>query len=304
MRMHDCVASCQAPVREDRRRSGRRVRADRGEFDDATMNELLVLLPLLLFCGAAAGVLAGLLGIGGGIVIVPLLYHVYAGLGVGVDLAMPLAVGTSLSTIVLTSLVSVRSHHRRGAVDWALAGHWGPFILLGVLIGTGLAHGISGLALKRLFGGLLIAAALHMLLTSLHTPRLADRLPARPLQALLAVLVGGLSSLLGLGGGTIGVPLLNLFSVPMHRAVATAAVFGFTISVPATIGYVLSGWGHTGLPTASTGYVNWLAFAALVPATMLFAPLGVRLCHSLHVSQLKRAFALFLLLVGLKMVLL
>ncbi|RCX31237.1 sulfite exporter TauE/SafE family protein [Thioalbus denitrificans] len=266
------------------------------------MNELLILLPLLLACGAAAGILAGLLGVGGGIVIVPMLYHVYTGLGIPVDTAMPLSVGTSLSTIILTSVISARSHARRGTVDRAVVRGWALFILLGVGLGMLVANLVSGALLKTLFGGLLILVAVHMLYTARHAaPQLADRLPGRGPQALLAGVVGGFSALLGIGGGTLAVPMLNLFAFPMHRAVGTASVFGFLISVPATLGYILTGWGAAGLPPASTGFVNWLSFAALVPATMLFAPVGVRLCHRLDVRQLKRVFALFLLLVGAKM---
>lgn len=268
-------------------------------------SELLLLIPLLLACGVVAGLLAGLLGVGGGIVIVPMLYHVYTGLGIPVDTAMPLAVGTSLSTIVFTSVMSARSHHRRGTVDMELVRRWALFILLGVGVGTAVANLVSGSLLKTLFGVLLILVAMHMLYTARHaTPQLADRLPAKPLQALLAGIVGSFSALLGIGGGTLAVPMLNLFAFPMHRAVGTASVFGFLISVPATVGYIYNGWGVADLPLGSTGYVNWLSFAALVPATMLFAPVGVRLCHKLDVRQLKRAFAVFLLLVGVKMALL
>jgi uncharacterized membrane protein YfcA len=179
---------------------------------------------------------------------------------------------------------------------------WALFILLGVGLGMLVANLVSGALLKTLFGGLLILVAVYMLYTARHTaPQLADRLPGRGPQALLAGVMGSFSALLGIGGGTLAVPMLNLFAFPMHRAVGTASVFGFLISVPATLGYILTGWGAAGLPPASTGFVNWLSFAALVPATMLFAPVGVRLCHRLDVRQLKRVFAMFLLLVGAKM---
>lgn len=264
--------------------------------------QTLILIPLLLICGAAAGVLAGLLGVGGGIVIVPMLYHVFTGLGLAPALAMPLSVGTSLSTIVLTSIVSARGHHRRGTVDWPLIRRWLPWVVLGVVVGTALGGTVDGVLLKRVFGALLTVVAVHMLITSVRRPLLADRLPGPLGQRGLAAFIGGFSAMLGIGGGTLTVPILNLYAYPIHRAVGTASVFGFIISVPATVGYLLAGRGVDGLPAGSTGYVNWLAFAILVPATMLFAPLGVRLCHGLDVTRLKQAFAVFLGLVGLKMV--
>ena len=265
--------------------------------------EWFLLIPLLLACGAVAGVLAGLLGVGGGIVIVPMLYHVFTGVGIETAVAMPLSVGTSLSTIVFTSIVSARGHHRRGTVDWPLVKRWVPWILVGVVGGTALGGWVNGHLLKTLFGGLLVIVSVHMLITSVRKPTLSDHLPGPAGQGVLATVIGGLSAMLGIGGGTLTVPILNLFAYPMHRAVGTASVFGFVISVPATIGYVISGWGRAGLPMISTGYVNWVAFALLVPATMLFAPVGVRLCHGLDVTRLKQVFAVFLGLVGLKMVL-
>ncbi len=263
--------------------------------------DIFALLPLLLACGAFAGTAAGLLGVGGGIVIVPLLFHLYAGFNVPADVAMPLAVGTSLATIVLTSMVSARSHNRRGTVDWALIKFWAPLVLLGVAMGIAASLIISGRALKSVFGVLLMAASGHMIVTTYRPVVFSPHLPGRPVQSILGVLVGGLSSLLGIGGGTLMVPLLSLFSYPIHRAVATASVFGVIISIPAAIAYAVSGWGRQGLPVASTGFVNWLAFALLVPATMLFAPLGVRLAYRLNVVQLKRVFAVFLIMVGIKM---
>jgi len=262
---------------------------------------LLLLIPILLAFGALAGLLAGLLGVGGGIVIVPILYHVYTGLGVSTELAMPLSVGTSLSTIVFTSMMSARSHHRRGNIDWVLVRRWAPWVLVGVVIGTSLGSVVPGDALKMAFGGLLSLVAVQMFLTVRRKPRLADQLPSTPAQSSIATGVGSIAAMLGIGGGTLIVPVLNLFSYPIHRAVGTASVFGFLISVPATLGYIFSGWHVADLPTGSTGYVNWLAFAIIVPATMTFAPLGAKLCHKLDVTRLKQVFAVFLLLVGLKM---
>lgn len=255
----------------------------------------------LLASGVVAGVLAGLLGVGGGIVIVPMLYHVFRAYGVDVTMAMPLAVGTSLSTIVLTSMISARQHHRRGGVDWSLVRRWIGPVLLGVVVGTWLAQSVSAVALRTGFGALAMLVAVHMWITARQALHPFERLPSVALQGVFATLVGAVSSLLGIGGGTLMVPLLTLFSYAIRRAVATASVFGFVIAVPATIGYVVAGWQTPGLPPASTGYVNWLAFATLVPVTMLLAPVGVHLAYRIAVARLKRVFALFLFAVGLKM---
>ena len=256
----------------------------------------------LLAGGAVAGVLAGLLGVGGGIVIVPMLYHVFRAYGIAAEVAMPLAVGTSLSTIVMTSAVSARNHHRRGGVDWELVRAWIGPVLAGVGLGTLAAQWLPAGGLRVAFGVLAALVAVHMLVTARHGLSPFGKLPRRGVQRLLGVAVGSVSSLLGIGGGTVMVPLLSLFSFPVRRAVATAAVFGLVIAVPATAGYMVAGRDAGGLPPASTGYVNWLAFLTVVPATMLLAPLGVRLAYRVEVAQLKRVFALFLLAVGVKMI--
>ncbi len=261
----------------------------------------VTLLAALSGCGVVAGLLAGLLGVGGGIVIVPMLFHVLLVYGLSPDLAMPLAVGTSLATIVLTSLISARQHHRRGGVDWVLLRAWVWPVLVGVALGTAVAQWLPGSALKLAFGVLASVVAMHMLLSARHALNVFEDMPALVWQRLLGVMVGAVSSLLGIGGGTMMVPLLSVFSYPIRQAVATASVFGFVISVPATAAYVLAGWGRADLPPLSTGYVNWLAFAAVVPGTALFAPVGVRLAYRLPVVRLKQAFAVFLLAVGVKM---
>jgi uncharacterized membrane protein YfcA len=265
--------------------------------------ELWLLIPLLLATGVFAGVLAGLLGVGGGIIIVPILFHLFNGFGVETALAMPLAVGTSLATIVLTSIVSARNHYAKGGVDMTLVKAWLLPILIGVVIGAFAPAVIDGARMKTAFGIMLVVVSFHMLASSRWKLELFHILPPRPIQYLLAIIVGGLSALLGIGGGTLMVPLLTVFAFPIHRAVSTASVFGLIISVPATCVYIYTGWGVTDLPPLSTGYVNWVAFAILVPMTMWFAPLGVKLAYKLNVPQLKRAFAIFLCLVGFKMVL-
>ncbi len=265
------------------------------------MGELAYLIPLLLLCGAVAGVLAGLLGVGGGIVIVPMLFHVFLALRIDPGVAMQVAVGTSLATIIFTSFMSARSHYRRGTIDTGLVRRWVPWVILGTVGGILLSRVASGEAMKLGFGALLVFVASHMLISSRVDTGVFAGLPGRALQGLYGALVGVFSTLLGIGGGTLMVPLLSLYSYPIHRAVATASVFGLVISLPATLGYVWSGWSTAGTPAFSTGFVNWVAFAILVPATMLFAPVGVRIAYRLNVSMLKQAFAVFLGLVGLRM---
>lgn len=267
------------------------------------MNELIILLPILLISGVIAGLLAGLLGVGGGIVIVPMLYHIFIYLNIDISIAMPLAVGTSLSTIVVTSIISARAHHKKGGIDWVIVKRWLPFVVLGVLLGSYFASYVNGVTLKWMFGVLLLLVSTHMIMSSYRNIVIAKELPKFPGQQIFASLLGGFSSLLGIGGGTLMVPLLTLFSYPIHKAVSTASLFGLVISIPATIGYILIGWDVPNLPVASTGYVNWLGFIALVPMTMLFAPLGVKLAYKLNVKQLKVVFAIFLAFVGIKMLL-
>ena len=265
------------------------------------METLLILIPLLLACGVVAGLLAGMLGVGGGIVIVPMLYHVFIHVGVDAAVVMPLAVGTSLATIVVTASMSSRSHHARGNVDVSLLRRWIPAVLVGVVTGTALGSVLPGETLLVLFGAFMALIATHMLLTAGRSVALTDTLPGKWGQRGAATGIGGLAALLGVGGGTLVVPYLNFFKFPMHRAVGSSAVLGLVVAIPASIGYILSGWGAAGLPVGSTGYVNWLAFGLIVPMTMLFAPLGVRLCQRLDVTRLRRAFAVLLVAVGIKM---
>ncbi len=265
------------------------------------MNDLVMLLPILLVSGIVAGLLAGLLGVGGGIVIVPMLYHIFMYLHVDLSVAMPLAIGTSLSTIVVTSIMSARSHHKRGGIDWELVKCWLPFVIVGVLIGSLSASYIDGENLKLMFGGLLVMVSVHMIASQYKALVIAKQLPGKIGQSGFATALGAFSSLLGIGGGTLMVPLLTLFSYPIHRAVSTASFFGLVISVPATLSYIVVGWNVDNLPVGSIGYVNLLGFIALVPMTMIFAPIGAKLAYQLNVSQLKTVFAVFLVIVGIKM---
>jgi uncharacterized membrane protein YfcA len=262
--------------------------------------ELLSLAALLLLTGAVAGLVAGLLGVGGGIVIVPVLFHLFSQQGVDPALRMHLAVGTSLATIVVTAWRSVRSHHARGAVDVDLLRGWLAPVLLGVLLGSALAGLAGGRTLALVFATVALAVALHMAFGR-ESWQLAQRPPLGAGRAALGAGIGFLSLLMGLGGGTLGVPVLTLFGLPVHRAVGTAAGLGLVIGVPGALSFAWSGWGAPGLPPLSLGYVNGLGFALIVPATWLAAPVGARLAHRAPQRTLRRLFALFLVATSLRM---
>lgn len=262
--------------------------------------EWLVLSVLLIAVGLFAGVLAGLLGVGGGIVIVPALYHVLSYLDVDPAVRMHLAVGTSLATIVPTSIRSVLAHHKRGAVDPALLRLWALPILVGVLGGTWLATLAGRTGLMSVFAVVALVVALHMAFGKPEW-RLAGELPKGIAGKAIPAGIGMISAMMGIGGGTLSVPVLTLFAYPIHRAVATAAGFGLLIAVPASLGFIAAGWGAPHLPTATFGYVSVIGFVLIVPATLLSVPLGVRLAHSMNESLLRRAFALFLAMTAVRM---
>jgi uncharacterized membrane protein YfcA len=254
---------------------------------------LIVYGLMLLAVGLVAGLLAGLLGVGGGIVIVPALYLMFHYLDIAPDILMHLAVGTSLATIIPTSIRSVLKHNSRNAVDKDILRHWGPWLFLGAVIGTIIAAYISTGGLTLVFGFIGMAVALHMAFAS---PDLtfADKLPKGVVGSVIPLVSGTISTLMGIGGGTLGVPIMTLFKVPIHRAVGTASGFGVIIAVPATIGFIYNGWQAPNLPDFSLGYISLIGFALIVPATLMSVPLGVKLAHWLNPILLRRAFALFL----------
>lgn len=267
---------------------------------DYSLTELALLAGGLLVTGAVSGVTAGLLGVGGGIVIVPVLYHLFTTMGIAEDVRMHVAVGTSLATIIATSTSSVRAHWRRGAVDTHLLRQWGPWILVGVMLGTALASQVRGPTLSAVFATVALAVAVHMGLGSPHR-LLSKTMPTGPLRALLASAIGAVSAMMGIGGGTLSVPILTLFNYPIHRAVGSAAAIGFIIGVPGALGFIISGQGAADLPPFSLGYLNLLGLALILPTSMLFAPVGARLAHSLNTTKLRRVFAVFLAVTAFRM---
>lgn len=254
----------------------------------------------LLATGAIAGVLAGLLGVGGGIVIVPVLFLLFPLLGVDESVLMHLAVGTSLATIIPTSIVSARAHHKRGGVDFDLLKSWGPTIFVGVVIGGFVGGVVKGEVLTLIFAVVAMLVAANMVFRK-EGMILAQSLPTGPLRYLLALIVGMFSVVMGIGGGTLSVPILTAFNYPIRRAVGTASAIGLIIALPGSISFILSGLGNADLPPGSLGYANLVGFALIVPATMLMAPVGAKLAHTINPANLRKAFAFFLLLTSLRM---
>ena len=259
---------------------------------------LLPMLGLLLAIGAFAGVIAGLLGVGGGIVLVPAFFYAFTSLGYGSDQVMQVCLGTSLATIVVTSIRSVLAHHKKGAVDWALLRGWWPFIAVGAVAGFALASTLKSSTLQGIFGILALIAGAYMGFGRADW-RLGPAMPDGILRASLAAALGFFSALMGIGGGTFGVPMMTLYSLPIHRAVATAAGFGMIIAVPSALGFLSLSIENA--PPYSVGAVNLPAFAVIVAMTLITTPIGVKLAHRMDAAPLKRVFAVFISLVALNM---
>jgi uncharacterized membrane protein YfcA len=260
--------------------------------------DLLPMLVLLLVIGGFAGVIGGLLGVGGGIVLVPAFFYAFGHLGYGGGQLMQVCVATSMATIVITSLRSVSAHNRKGAVDWSVLKSWGPTLAIAAALGTFVASRVPSVALQAVFGVLAGLAGLWMAFGR-DDWRLGSAMPGQPVRSAHAGGVGFFSAMMGIGGGTFGVPLMTLYDMPIHRAVATASGFGVLIAVPSVLGFLF-------LPVAAAppwtiGAVNLPAFLVVIGTTLLTTPLGVRLAHAMNPKPLKRAFAVFLTLVALNM---
>lgn len=265
--------------------------------DAATLPLLLGLGATLLAAGAVVGLLAGLFGIGGGAISVPVFFEAFGLVGIADEVRMPLAVGSSLAVIIPTSFVSARAHLARGTVDTGLLRLWALPVILGVVVGSLVAREADP-ALFQLVFVLVAGVNAAKLLLGGAGWRLGEGLPGRPGLMVYGWVVGVLSALMGIGGGAITSLILTLHGVPIHRAVSTGAGMGVLIAGPATLGYVYAGWGKAGLPPDATGYVSWLAVAATVPATLLTARAGAALAHRLSRRALETAFGVFLLLVS------
>ena len=262
--------------------------------------DLIMMAGVLLVSGVAAGLIAGLLGVGGGIVVVPVLFHVFTLLDIPDAVRMHLAVGTSLATIIPTAISSARSHNKRGAVDWGILKSWAPTVAAGVIAGSVAAKYSSAAALQILFGVLALFVAFNMA-SGRTDKKIADQLPNEPWRGLMGGGIGFFSAMMGIGGGTFSVAIMTIFGSPIHRAVGTASALGLVIAVPGALGFAVSGLGVEGRPPYSIGYISLMAFVFIVPTTVLSAPLGARLAHRLNVLALKRVFAAFLAVTAIRM---
>jgi uncharacterized protein len=260
------------------------------------MGTIIVMYTLV---GTVAGILAGLLGIGGGLVIVPMLVYCFTLQSIPYEHLMQIALGTSMASIIFTSVSSFLAHHRRGAVEWPVVRRIALGILVGTYLGAALASNLSTGALKLFFVLFLYYVATQMILNK--KPKATRQLPGNIGMFGVGNVIGVVSSLVGIGGGTLSVPFMAWHNIPLHRAIGTSAAIGFPIAIAGTAGYLVNGIGVQGLPPNSIGYIYLPALFGIVGASVLTAPLGVRLAHSLPVGTLKKVFAVLLYLVGTRM---
>lgn len=263
------------------------------------LSDLLPFIAALVAGGAITGFLAGLLGVGGGAILVPVLYEVFRQGGVDEIVRMHMTLGTSLAVIVPTSLVSARSHWRKGAIDTTIIRRLWPWVAAGVVLGVIIAGRSGSEALKWIW---VVAGSLMAVRMAFGRDdwRLGQRLPQNIGLEATAFAIGMLSALLSIGGGMFVVSLLSLYAVPIHTAVATSSAFGPIISIPGAIGYAIAGLDVPGRPPLSVGYVNLLAAAIVMPSSMVAAPWGVHVAHTMSRRRLEIAFAVFLALVALR----
>jgi uncharacterized membrane protein YfcA len=261
---------------------------------------LAVLAAAMAVTGLVAGLLAGLFGVGGGIVIVPVLSYVLPPLGIDPAIQQKLAVSTSLATIIPTSIVSARKHHARRAIDIPLLRSLVPSLIAGTLAGAALIVVLRGEALTFVFALVALLVALNLGVTGVDW-RLRDRFPEGLPRHAIGAAMGAVSTVMGIGGGTVGVPIMSMFGTPIRNAVATASAFGIVISIPATLIVIAGGWGEPHLPPYSLGYVNLIGFVLIGAGSILAAPWGAHLAHTMPPLLLKRLFALFLALTSARM---
>ncbi len=261
---------------------------------------LLPLALVLAATGAFAGILAGLLGVGGGIVLVTAFFYAFGALGYDSPQLMQICLATSLATIVVTSVRSVLGHHRKGAVDWDILKGWALGIVVGAALGVLVAAALRTVTLQAIFAILAFVVSLYMAFGK-DNWRLAEEMPRGPLKWIIAPVMGLLSVLMGIGGGSFGVPLMTLHGAAMHRAVATSAGFGVIIALPSVLGFLFLDVAPEGRPPLTVGAVNVPAAVLIVSMTMITTPLGVKMAHSLDPRPLRRIFAVFLMIVAANM---
>jgi len=259
-------------------------------------SDLFWLAPALALAGVATGVLAGLFGVGGGAIIVPVLYQTLRFTGVSDEIAMPVSVGTSLAVIVPTSIASARTHFSKGSVDIDVLKAWAAPVIVGVAVGAAIARNAPAALFKLVFIGISLFTAVRML-GGYTNWKLGEAPPEGPISWTVGAIIGLLSALMGVGGGQLVNLYMSLYGASIHTAVGTAAGVGALISTPGAIGYTLAGLGKAELPPGSIGFVSLVGFAFIAPMAALAAPYGARLAHRWSKRRLELAFGLFLLVV-------
>lgn len=252
--------------------------------------------------GVIAGFVAGLLGVGGGLIIVPVLIVIFQSNNFTADIIVHMAIGTSLASIVFTSMSSIYAHHfQHKAVQWDIVKRLTPGIIFGALLGAVIADFISAKILQKFFGVFELLVAFQMALNiKAHAARTLPKLAG---MTSAGTGIGVISAIVGIGGGTLTVPFLSWCNIKIQNAVATSSACGLPIAIAGSVGFIITGWNEAALPEYAFGYVYWPAFLAIVISSMLLAPLGAWLAHRLSAAKLKRSFSLVLFVLGMKMLL-
>lgn len=271
-------------------------------FEGVSLGELVTLAGGLLAAGFLTGILAGVFGVGGGAVIVPILYELFALMHVPESVRMPLCVGTSLAIIIPTSVRSFNAHKKKGAVDTSILKEWLVPVVVGVVIGSLFARVAPASVFKIVFVVVASISSIRLLFGR-DSWKLGDQLPSKFVMKAYGLLIGVLSALMGIGGGQLSNLFMTFYGRPIHQAVATSSGLGVIISIPATLGYIYAGWPKMDiLPPLSLGYVSLIGFVLFIPTSMLAAPIGVNIAHALSKRKLEVAFGLFLGLVSLRFI--
>lgn len=266
---------------------------------DLPVGELATFAAAIAAAGVVSGLMAGIFGIGGGAVLVPVFYQVFGMLGVDEAVRMHLSVGSSLGIIIPTSIRSFLGHKARGAVDMDLLKSYLIPVPAGVVLASLTAAYISSAGLRTIFAIITLLVAFRLIFNR-ETWQIGSDIPGNPARAMAGALIGYLSTLMGIGGGVLNNTFMTLFGRPMHQAVATSSGVGVLIAIPGTFGYIWAGWGNPLLPVASTGFINWIAVALIIPIALVVTPYGVRVAHALKKRQLEIGFGLFCIFVSVR----
>ena len=266
------------------------------------LGDLAFLAVSLVAAGALTGLLAGVFGVGGGAVIVPILYEVFRVIGVVDEVRMPLAVGTSLAVIIPTSIRSFNAHRAKGMVDMSILKIWAVPVVVGVLVGSWIARYAPADLFKIVFVVIALISAIRLLFAA-DRWRFGQDMPGKPLMIVYGWVIGVLSALMGIGGGQLSSLFMTFYGRPIHQAVATSSGLGVIISIPGALGFIYAGWPKMAiLPPLSLGYVSLIGFILFIPTSIWTAPIGARLAHRLSKRRLEVVFGLFLLIVAARFI--